>query len=84
MLLVSVEIPFLEKCFDFRIENEEALPVVQLKSEIAEEVCRRTGIVFQGSADDLWLYDEQMNLVLQDQTTVRDSGICDGDALVLF
>jgi hypothetical protein len=53
MILVSVEIPVIGECFDFRIENEEQIPVSQLKREITEEVCQWKKLRFSGSVDKL-------------------------------
>lgn len=84
MMLVSVEIPVIGECFDFRIENEEQIPVSQLKREITEEVCQWKNLRFSGSVDKLWLYDERLEGILEDRVTVRASGLLDGDHLVLF
>nr|WP_027871336.1 hypothetical protein [[Eubacterium] cellulosolvens] len=84
MMLVSVDIPDIRECFDFRIENEDRLSVAQLKQEITEEVCRWKKIRFCGETEELRLYDRRLEVVLADPDPVSESGIRDGDELWLF
>lgn len=81
MILVDIQIPLLDKIFDF--ELDEGLKVEILLQDILTLIAGEEKL-HKGNAKDLFLYAVRQETVLKGEETLECQGILEGDRLILI
>ncbi len=81
MIFVDVQIPALDKVFDFELDEE--VRIKQLLDEIPKLIAKKTKKKIY--CNEKWyLYALEREALLQEELTLKEQGIGDGERLILF
>lgn len=81
MILVDIYSPAVDQTFDFMLDENADFASVML--EVTEMIAKKTGSEKPGSARDYALYNADKEQPLSEGKTLFESGIRDGDRLIL-
>lgn len=82
MIVIEVELPFLEKTYDFEVD--ETIPVEFLMSEMLDMICRRESCRLTGDIRELMLLDKRNKIRIIQGQTLKDYKIKSGSTLLLL
>lgn len=83
MIMVDIYMPAIDESFDFMIDENADLDVVVL--EVSEMIARKTGSELkpESDGDGFVLYYMDRRVPLMSDKTLYESGVRDGDRLIL-
>ena len=81
MILVDVQIPSLDKVYDFELDEE--MKAGELTQKIAQMAAQKEGLVYEPE-DKLYLYALRREEVLDERKTLRQQEIGAGERLILI
>ena len=82
MVLVEIEVPVLEKRYDFKLNVEEK--VGDLMKEILHIICQREHCVLQEKTHPFLLGDLERHILFHPEHRLEDYGVETGSRLVLL
>ena len=81
MILVDIYVPSVDKTYDFMLDENAVLSSVMI--EISEMLTRKTGSDRHPAYKDFVLYYADRELPLSLDKSLFESGVSDGDRLIL-
>ncbi|MBR0308417.1 MAG: EsaB/YukD family protein [Mogibacterium sp.] len=81
MILVDIYVPAVDQTFDFMLDENADLSAVLL--EVTEMTAKKTGSERPSDPGAFALYDTDREQPLSEEKTLFESGIRDGDRLIL-
>lgn len=81
MVMVDVEVPALDRVYDFELEKEALTG--ELTEKIVTLIVQNSGLLKEQS-EELYLYALQQEKILNPKMTLKQQGIQNGDRLVLI
>lgn len=81
MIMVDIYMPTIDESFDFSIDENADLDVVIL--EVTEMIARKTRSELTQGEDGFVLYFVDKKVPLSPDRTLYESGVRDGDRLIL-
>lgn len=81
MILIDVQIPVLDRIYDFELDEDSMAGV--LMEEIIALISKKEHLTVNGGKE-MYLYSLGQENVLKNDRTLRQQGICDGDRLILI
>ena len=81
MIMVDIYMPAIDESYDFMIDENADLDVVIL--EVSEMIARKTKSEIKPGEDGFVLYDVEKKAPLSTDRTLYESGVRDGDRLIL-
>lgn len=82
MIIVDVEVPSLERNYQFSLE--EHVPVDTLIAELAGIVCQKEQCELKGRMEELCLCSGEQKRILDRHATLAQQGIINADWLLLI
>jgi len=82
MIIVDVEVPSIERKYQFSVE--EHIPVDTLIAELVEIICQKEQCRLKGNAEELCLCSSEGRKILNYQSTLAQQGITNADCLLLI
>lgn len=82
MIHVVINLPMLDKSFDFRLEEDAKIE--EVTEEIAEVVCQHEQCTLAGQQEDLILCKPAQHRILAAGMTLAQCGVQTGDLLTLL
>ena len=81
MIIVTVEIPIMDTCYDFQIDED--IPVRFVRDEIMDLVCRRNQCGSEGNKESAMIWDKRRRTIVGLDRTAYENGLETGSELVL-
>lgn len=81
MILVDVQVPALDKVFDFELDEE--VKIKSLLDEIPELIAKKQKKQMH-SGEKMYLFALERELLLREELTLKEQGIGNGERLILF
>lgn len=81
MILVDIYVPSVDQTFDFELDENADIRSVLI--EVTGMLARKTGSEKAGDAAAFILYNADKGQPMADDRTLHESGIRDGDRLIL-
>ncbi|MDD6492938.1 MAG: EsaB/YukD family protein [Firmicutes bacterium] len=81
MILIDVQIPVLDRIYDFELDEDSMAGV--LMEEIIALISKKEHLTVN-EGKEMYLYSLGQENVLKNDRTLRQQGICDGDRLILI
>lgn len=81
MILVDVQVPAMDKVFDFELDEE--VKIKQLLDEIPELIAKKEKTQMCND-EKMYLFALERELLLREELTLKEQGIGSGERLVLF
>lgn len=81
MILVDIYVPAVDQSFDFMLDENADLSAVVL--EVTEMIAKKTGSERPEDPGAFAFYDPEREHPLSDEKSLYESGIRDGDRLIL-
>ena len=81
MIIVSIEVPMMDKQYDFQIDEDVILDVVL--DEVADMICRKNGCLLNGDSKKICLWDVKRHMLLNPSATAYENGLISGSELIL-
>ena len=78
MIIVDVEVPSIERKYQFSLEEQ-----VPVETVIAEVICQKEQCSLKGDAGDLFLCSKESRRILDRRATLAQQGILNADRLLL-
>lgn len=82
MIIVEVEVPMMDKQYDFQIDGE--IPLKEVKSEIIAMICQKEQCLMEGDAEMLFLWDAQSKVRLSEEKTAVENGLLTGSRILML
>ncbi len=81
MILVDIYAPVVDQTYDFLLDENADLSSVML--EVTEMIAKKTGSDRPSDAEDFILYNAERGTPISSASTLYESGVRDGDRLIL-
>jgi len=81
MIIISVEVPVLDKKFDVRIN--ENIQLVTIRNELLDLICREEQCQIEGDSNRFLLYDVRAKKVLNLSLSAYENNLKTGQSLIL-
>lgn len=81
MILVDIYVPSVDRTYDFMLDENADLSSVII--EVSEMLARKTGSGKSGDANDFVLYHSDREVPLSVNKSLYESGVGDGDRLIM-
>lgn len=81
MILVDIYVPSVDRTYDFMLDENAELSSVMI--EVSEMLARKTGSGRPGADNDFVLYHSDREAPLSINKSLYESGVGDGDRLIL-
>ena len=82
MILVEVEVPILETCYDMQLD--EYTPIRDLMEDMIGMICQKEQLMPVGDTGQLQLYTRQDGRALLPERSLHDYGMAGGQRLMLI
>jgi len=82
MVLIDIYVPSFDKSYDFQLNENVKVDVII--DEIIEMIGQKERIKLHGFSESLLLCDKLNRKVLNREKTLLDSGVINGDTLILI
>ena len=81
MILVDVEVPFLQKVYDMQVDEYTAIAI--LLEDMAGMICQKEQLTLSGDVSDLVLIIKRTQQMMDSHKTLKDYNVCSGQTLTL-
>lgn len=82
MIIVEVEVPMLDKQYDFQID--ETISLAEIKSELVMMICQKEQYPPVGDLNRLMLWSMQRGVRLAEERTAEEIGLRTGDRICIL
>ena len=81
MIVVTVEVPIMEKSYEFQIDEDVPFHIV--RDEIADMISRRNQCPVNGDISEMMLWDKRRRIQVDMNLTGFENGLETGSELVI-
>lgn len=82
MMIVEIEVPALDKKYDFQIDEE--MPLAEIRQEAAEMICRKEQYAMTGDVERLLMWDAIRGTKLRLEQSAYENGLRTGSRILLI
>ncbi len=81
MIMIKVEVPILQRQYDFQIDEDQ--PMQEVQNEIVEMICQANQCELIGDKKRLLFYNQKNHRMITRELSAYENGLATGSVLYL-